>query len=105
MLLLALPCALGFNVLSAVAPFGGNSTIMDLEDFIISNNILPLGSLAYVLFCTLNRKGWGWAPFMKEVNTGEGIPFPRWMRVYCKYVLPVILLILWGQGIYTTFAK
>lgn len=104
-LLLALPCALGFNLLSGITPFGGTSTIMDLEDFIISNNILPLGSLVYVLFCTFNKKGWGWAPFMEEVNTGQGLRFPRWMRVYCKYVLPLILLILWGQGIYTTFVK
>ena len=104
-LLLALPCALGFNVLSGVAPLGGGSTIMDLEDFIISNNILPLGSLVYVLFCTFNKRGWGWAPFMEEVNTGQGMRFPQWLRVYCKYVLPVILLILWGHGIYTTFAN
>lgn len=104
-LLLALPCALGFNLLSGITPFGGTSTIMDLEDFIISNNILPLGSLVYVLFCTFNKKGWGWAPFMGEVNTGQGLRFPRWMRIYCKYVLPLILLILWGQGIYTTFVK
>ena len=92
-------------MLSGVAPLGGGSTIMDLEDFIISNNILPLGSLVYVLFCTFNKRGWGWAPFMEEVNTGQGMRFPQWLRVYCKYVLPVILLILWGHGIYTTFAN
>ena len=105
MLLLALPCALGFNLLSGVKPFGSTSTIMDLEDFIISNNILPLGSLVYVLFCTFNKRGWGWASFMEEVNTGDGMRFPQWMRVYCKYVLPVILLILWGHGIYTTIVN
>ena len=105
MLVLALPCALGFNLLSGIHPMGGTSTIMDLEDFIISNNILPLGSLVYVLFCTWNKRGWGWAPFMQEANTGDGVRFPNGIRVYCKYVLPVILLILWGQGIYTTFVK
>lgn len=105
MLVLALPCALGFNLLAGVHPLGGTSTIMDLEDFIISNNILPLGSLVYVLFCSWNKRGWGWAPFMQEVNTGDGLRFPNGLRVYCKYVLPVILLILWGQGIYTTFVK
>ena len=105
MLVLALPCALGFNLLAGIHPLGGTSTIMDLEDFIISNNILPLGSLAYVLFCSWNKRGWGWAPFMAEANTGAGLRFPNAIRVYCKYVLPVILLILWGQGIFTTFVK
>lgn len=104
MILLSLPCALGFNLLSGITPMGPGSTIQDLEDFIISNNILPLGSLVYVLFCTWNKKGWGWAGFLQEVNTGRGARFPQWLGVYCKFVLPVILLLLWGQGIYTTFA-
>ena len=103
--ILALPCAFGFNLLSDFTPFGGTSTVMDLEDFIISNNILPLGSLAYVLFCTWNKKGWGWNAFLGEANTGLGLRFPGWMRVYCKYVLPVILLLLWGQGIYATLVN
>lgn len=103
-ILLSLPCALGYNLLSGFAPMGAGTTIHDLEDFIISNNILPLGSLVYVLFCTWNKKGWGWAGFLQEVNTGRGMSFPRWLGVYCKYVLPVILLLLWGQGLYVTFA-
>ena len=101
-MVLSLPCALGFNLWSGVTPMGAGSTIMDLEDFIISNNILPLGSLVYVLFCTWNKKGWGWNAFMEEVNAGDGVRFPKKMYAYCKYVLPLILLVLWGYGIYTT---
>ena len=101
-ILLSLPCALGFNLLSGFSPFGGNSTVLDLEDFLISNNILPLGSLVYVLFCTRNKRGWGWTKFMEEVNTGHGLRFPQWLCFYCKYILPAILLILWVHGIYTT---
>lgn len=104
-ILLSLPCALGFNLLSGVAPMGAGSTIMDLEDFIISNNILPLGSLVYVLFCTWNKRGWGWNAFLEEANTGKGLRFPKKMYVYCKYVLPLILLVLWGYGIVTTLVK
>lgn len=97
MLVLALPCALGFNVLSGVQPFGDGSVLMDLEDFIISNNILPLGSLVYVLFCT-SKRGWGAKNFLEEVNAGRGVKFPKWMIPYTKYVLPVILLVLWVWG-------
>ena len=105
MLILALPCALGFNVLSGVAPLGEGSTILDFEDFIISNNILPLGSLVYVLFCALNKKGWGWNNFLEEVNTGKGTKFPKWLKPYVKYVLPIILIAVWAQGYITMFFK
>ena len=97
-ILLSLPCALGFNLLAGVQPLGEGSTILDFEDFIISNNILPLGSLVYVLFCTWNKKGWGWDNFINEANTGRGVSFPKIMKVYAKYVLPVILLLIWLQG-------
>ena len=97
MFALALPCILGFNVLSDFA-IGGKG-IMDLEDFIISNNLLPLGSLAYVLFCTYNKRGWGWSNFINEVNTGEkGITFPKCIKIYVKYILPLIILFVWIQG-------
>ncbi|MBR6808304.1 MAG: sodium-dependent transporter [Clostridia bacterium] len=99
---LSLPCALGFNVLSGFTPFGGTSNVLDLEDFIISNNILPLGSAAYVLFCT-SKKGWGYDGFIKEANTGAGIPFPRFMKGYAKYVLPVLLIGFWAWGILAFF--
>ncbi len=97
MLVLALPCALGFNLLSNVQPFGEGSVLMDLEDFIISNNILPLGSLVYVLFCT-SKRGWGAQSFLEEANAGRGMLFPKWLVPYTKYVLPVILFALWVWG-------
>ncbi len=103
MCLLALPCVFGFNILSGVMPLGAGTNLMDLEDFIISNNILPLGSLVYVLFCVLDRKAWGWNQFLTEANTGKGLKFPKSLRFYCKWVLPILLIILWAQGIITTF--
>ena len=87
MLVLAIPCILGFNVLAGFEPLGAGTNIMDLEDFIISNNLLPLGSLCYVLFCTYNKKGWGWSNFIKEVNIGKkGITFPACFKIYVKYM-------------------
>lgn len=105
MLVLALPCALGFNVLSFIQPLGEGSVILDLEDFIISNNILPLGSLIYVLFCTSKKFGWGWDNFIEEANAGKGLKFPKALKVYVKYILPVILVVFWVQGIVTMFIK
>lgn len=102
-IILSLPCALGFNVLSFIAPLGEGSVILDLEDFIVSNNILPLGSLVYVLFCALNKKGWGWNNFIEEANTGKGISFPKAMRIYATYILPIILLVFWLQGYVSKF--
>ncbi len=102
-ILLSLPCALGFNLWSHIAPFGEGSVIMDLEDFIISNNILPLGSLVYVLFCTSKKFGWGWDNFIQEANTGKGIGFPKAFRIYAKYILPIVLLVLWVQGYISKF--
>ena len=103
MIILSLPCALGFNVLSGVTPFGGGSTILDLEDFIVSNNLLPIGSLIYVLFCSLNKKGWGWDNFLTESNTGKGIRFPKVLKVYVKFVLPILLIAIWVQGYIAKF--
>ncbi len=102
MLILSMPCVLGFNILSGIKPFGGNSNIMDLEDFIVSNIILPLGSLCFVLFCTY-KKGWGWKSFTEEANTGKGLKVKSFMRGYCKYALPVIILVLFFMGIYNFF--
>ena len=95
-ILLSVPCALGFNVLSGVG-IPGIGDIQSIEDFIVSNNVLPLGSLVVVLFCTL-RRGWGWDNFLKEANTGEGRPFPQWLRPYLKYVLPALILIVFVMG-------
>ncbi len=95
--LLSIPAALGFNLLKDVSL--GNKTIMDIEDFIISNNILPLGSMVYVLFCTV-KHGWGWDSFIKEANTGvKGPRFPKGIRLYVKYVIPLVILFVWIMGI------
>ncbi len=102
-LLLSLPCVLGFNLLSGIAPMGAGTTILDLEDFLISNNLLPIGSLVYLLFCT-RRYGWGFERFMKEANEGEGIRFPSWARFYVSYILPLIVLGIFLQGYWTLFA-
>lgn len=101
-LLLSLPCVLGFNILSGVQPLGEGSTIMDLEDFLVSNNILPLGSLVYLLFCT-SKRGWGWKNFTNEANTGSGIRFPKWARIYVSYILPLIVLAIFIQGYIAKF--
>ena len=103
LLVLALPCILGFNVLAGFSPLGAKTNIMDLEDFIISNNILPLGSLVYVLFCTSERNGWGWNQFLTEANLGKGLRVPSKLKIYCKYVLPVLLFAFWVFGIVTYF--
>lgn len=97
MIVLSMPCVLGFNVLSGFAPLGEGSTIQDLEDFIISNNILPIGSLIYLLFCT-SKYGWGWDKFIKEANTGKGIKFPKAIRFYVSYILPLIVVFIFFMG-------
>ena len=104
-IILSLPCALGFNVLSFIQPLGAGTGILDLEDFIISNNILPLGSLVYVLFCTSKKYGWGWNNFIEEANLGKGLKFPKAAKVYVKYVLPVIIVAFWLLGILNMFIK
>lgn len=104
LLILTMPCALGWSVLSGITPFGEGSTIMDLEDFIVSNCLLPMGSLVFVLFCT-TRYGWGWDNFQAEANTGKGIKVARWMRSYLTYVLPIVIFIIFIVGIYDFFWK
>lgn len=102
-LTLSMPCVLGYNVLSGFAPFGEGTAILDLEDFIVSNNLLPLGSLVYVLFCT-TRYGWGWKNFLTEANTGEGPKFPKWVRLYVTFIIPLIVIFLFIQGYWSKFA-
>ena len=99
-IVLSLPCVLGFNVLSGLKLPGGS--VLDFEDFLVSNNLLPLGSLVYLLFCT-SRYGWGFRNFMKEANTGDGINFPSWARVYVSYILPVIVLVIFFMGYWSFF--
>lgn len=101
-ILLSMPCVLGFNVWSGFMPLGAGSNVLDLEDFIVSNNLLPLGSLVYLLFCT-SRMGWGYDNFLKEANTGKGMKFPKWIRVYVSYILPLIVIGIFVMGYYTKF--
>jgi len=103
MLVLCLPCILGFNVLSGIAPLGEGTVIMDAEDFIVSNILLPLGSLVMVLFCTLRKGGWGWQKFTEEANTGKGAKVKNWMRFYCTYILPVIIFVFFVIGVINFF--
>ena len=98
--LLSLPCVFGFNLLSGFAPFGDGSTIMDLEDFLVSNILLPVGSLIFILFC-VTRYGWGWDNFVKEANEGKGLKVATWMRPYMTYVLPVIVAAIMIIGLVT----
>ncbi|MBR5597062.1 MAG: sodium-dependent transporter [Lachnospiraceae bacterium] len=95
---LSLPCILGFNVLSFIQPLGPGSGIMDVEDFIVSNLLLPCGSLIYVLFC-VTRYGWGWDKFVAEANEGTGFKVANWMRPYMTFVLPAIILFILIMGL------
>lgn len=101
---LSVPAILGFNVLSGIHPMGGTSTIMDAEDFLVSSNILPLGSLTYVLFC-VRKNGWGWDAFLNEVNTGSGSKLPAWIRGYMTYALPALVCLIYLKGYYDTFSQ
>ncbi len=100
MLLLSMPCVLGFNLWSDFRPLGMN--VSGLEDFLVSQNFLPLGSLLYVLFCT-SKKGWGWERFLAEANEGKGLRFPRALGFYMTYVLPLIVLFIFIMGYWNQF--
>ncbi len=101
-LVLSLPCILGYNVWKDVRPIAGHD-ILDSEDFIVSNLLLPIGSLIFILFCT-TRYGWGWDAFMKEANEGTGLKVAKWMRPYMTFVLPVIVGIILVVGLVKFFA-
>ena len=99
-IILSMPCVLGFNVLSGLKLPGGS--VLDFEDFLVSNNLLPLGSLVYLLFCT-SRYGWGFKNFMAEANLGKGLHFPKWARFYVSYILPLIVLAIFVLGYISFF--
>lgn len=99
---LALPCALSFGVLAGFQPLGEGTGVLDLEDFIVSNNLLPLGALVYVLFCTW-KFGWGWDNFEAEINEGTGMKMPKWMRPYLQYVLPLLIIFVFVMGYISLF--
>ena len=103
--LLSLPCALGFNVLSGIEPFGPGSCVLDLEDFLVSNTLLPLGSLVFVLFCN-SRYGWGQDNFFAEADAGKGMKFPKYavLRLYFKWILPIIISVIFVLGYVQKFA-
>lgn len=100
---LSIPCALGYNLLSDFKPFGEGSAVLDLEDFIVSNIILPLGCLVIVLFCT-RKIGWGWDNFVSEANQGKGLKVKKWMKFYMSYILPAIVFVLFIVGVVSKFA-
>ena len=97
LILLSVPCVLGLTDWSGFTVAGKN--IMDLEDFIVSNNLLPLGSVVYLLFC-VSRYGWGWDNFIQEANAGKGLKFPvcKAVRFYLTFILPLIILGIFIQG-------
>ena len=93
---LSLPCALGYNVLSGVSiPAIGD--IQSIEDFIVSNNMLPLGSLLYLVFC-ISRKGWGWEKFLAEADAGQGLKFPAWSLPWLKWGIPALIIVIFVMG-------
>ena len=98
MFVLSLPCALGFNVLSGIQPLGPGSSVLDFEDLLVSNYILPIGAFLFVLFCS-SRYGWGWDNFVNEANEGRGAKVQKWMRPYVTYVLPLIVILVFILGI------
>ena len=104
LIVLSMPCVLGFNVLSGIQPLGPGTGIMDLEDFLVSNNLLPLGSLVYLMFCT-TRYGWGWKNFIEEANAGQGMKFPVMIKGYMKFILPFIVVAIYLKGYWDMFYK
>ncbi len=97
MLVMSLPALLGYNLLKDVALIKGMD-ILDSEDFIVSNLLLPIGSLVFLLFC-VTKWGWGFDKYMAEANTGKGIKLPRWLKPYFQFVLPVLILVILIMGL------
>ena len=103
-IILSIPCVLGFNVWSAFQPLGAGTGVLDLEDFIVSTTLLPLGSLIFLFFCS-QKKGWGWNNFLAEADTGDGLKYPAWARFYITWILPVIVLVIFVKGYIDIFSK
>ena len=103
MIVLSIPAVLGFNLLSGFQPLGAGTGVMDLEDFLVSSNLLPLGSLVFVLFCT-RKNGWGWDSFCEEANAGKGLHFKKWMRGYISWGIPLIIILVYLKGYYDFFS-
>lgn len=103
-MILSLPCILGFNVLSGFQPLGSGTGVLDLEDFFVSTTLLPLGSLLTLIFCT-HKFGWGWDSFLKEADEGKGLKFPAKLKFYFKWILPLIIIYIFVDGYIKTFSK
>ncbi len=103
-MLSSLPCILGYSIFTSFQPLGAGTSVLDLEDFLISSTITPLGSTLLVLFCA-HRYGWGWESFRKEADEGKGLRIPSWMRVYIKYVLPLIIIAIFIKGYWDIFSR
>ena len=100
LIILSMPAILGFGPWSGIQILGEGTNIMDLEDFIISNNILPLGSVIFVIFCA-SKNGWGWDNFIKESNTGKGLKVQKWMKPLFRFVLPIMIAFIYVYGMST----
>ena len=101
--ILSLPCALGFNIIPSFDFFGKAANVLDIEDFIVSNLLLPIGSLIFVIFSTNKRFGWGFENFKNAANEGKGLKVANWMRCYLTYVLPVVVGAILILGIISWF--
>ncbi|MGI6010227.1 MAG: sodium-dependent transporter [Ruminococcus sp.] len=97
-ILISLPCVFGYSIWQGFQPLGEGTAVLDLEDFIVSNILLPLGSLVYLLFCT-SRWGWGFKNYQKEANYGVGLKVPNWIRIYVSWIVPIAVIIIFLQGI------
>ena len=98
LVVLGLPCALGYNVWSGIQPLGAGSTVLDFEDFLVSNLLLPIGAVVYLLFC-VSKWGWGFDKYLAEANKGSGLRFARWLKPYFQWVLPILIVIILLQGL------
>ena len=100
--LLSLPCVFGYNIWSAFQPLGAGTSVLDLEDFIVSENLLPLGCLAFVLFCT-RKNGWGWENFLSEADAGKGRKF-FYHRFYMTWIVPALIIFVYLKGYWDLFS-
>ena len=98
----SMPCVLGYNVWSGFQPLGKDSSVLDLEDFLVSNLLLPGGSLIYLLFCT-RKSGWGFNAYLAEANQGDGLKVPKAIRFYVTWILPLLVILILIQGLYSKF--
>ena len=105
-IILSAPCAFGFNKLAGFQPLGAGTGVLDLEDFLVSNNLLPLGSVIYLLFC-VSKNGFGWDNFIKEADLGDGLKFPnnKLSKFYLSYILPLLVVAIYLIGYYEMFKE